>query len=185
MELEMKENNEKLPLLMTVHGNHPSRQSFYSLVDRQCKKTQLPILIPKRIIGSGHGWLVLVNILTGKSCLWNPESMRQVSLPFLRDAHMYSRCVLTGPPTEPDCHLIFCSLNEEEWTVFRVRDCTTVSSPPGEVQIAAMASYRGEMYGLVDTDDRGFEFVTVHVVEGGLEFRPLLDELGRTEMIER
>ncbi|CAA0809999.1 Unknown protein [Striga hermonthica] len=96
---------------------------------------------------------------------------------------MYPRFVLTGPPTDPDCHVIFCSGDELERTVFRVRDCTTVRSR--EVVIAAMTSFRGEMYGLVDTDDRGFEFVTVHVVNGGLKYRPLLDELGRTVKLMR
>ncbi|GER37637.1 F-box family protein [Striga asiatica] len=178
-------DSEKLPLLMTTHGRLSHRQSFYSLVDGRWKTTQLAILDCKRILGSSHGWLVLVDYVSGESCLWNPVSMREISLPYLDDSLFYDRCVLTGPPTEPDCHIIFCSDDTAKRTVFRVKDGSIVGLPPGEagggVELMALASFQGEMYGVVDpVNGGGYEFVTVHVVNGGVEFRPLLDELGRT-----
>ncbi|CAA0810002.1 Unknown protein [Striga hermonthica] len=180
----MAEDHEKLPLLITTHGAHLHRQSLYSLVDRRCKTTEIPIMHCKRILGSSHGWLVLVSLITGNSFLWNPISMREIDLPCLHRPSDYNRCVLTGPPTEPNCHVIFCSTDYEERTVFRVGDGTTVCLPPGEagggVVLVALASFRGETYGVVDTDDGEYEFVTVHVVDGGVEFRPLLDEFGQT-----
>ncbi|GER37644.1 zinc finger C3HC4-type RING finger family protein [Striga asiatica] len=141
----MTDNDEKLPLLMTSHGTFFDRQSFYSLVDGQWKTIVLFILCGKRILGSGHGWLVLVDYLTGESCLWNPVLMREIGLPCLQDALCFNRCVLTGPPNEPDCHVVFCSTNLEERTVFRVRDSTTVSSPPREadelIRLIALTSF--------------------------------------------
>ncbi|CAA0810004.1 Unknown protein [Striga hermonthica] len=125
----MTEKHDKLPLLITTHGSHLHRQSLYSLVDRRCKTIEIPIMHCKRILGSSHGWLVLVSLVTGNSFLWKLE----------------------------------CNID--------VRDRSSMLAPPGRIQ---------PTYGVVDTDDGEYEFVTVHVVNGGVEYRPLLDELGQT-----
>ncbi|GER47884.1 cytochrome P450 [Striga asiatica] len=89
----MVKNNNKPPLLLAPHYKV---QSFYSVLSRTAS---IPVLCDKVALGWDHGWLVLVDSKKKDYCLWNPRLMDHWAL--------YTNCVLSGPPTEPGCHILF------------------------------------------------------------------------------
>ncbi|KAL3640827.1 hypothetical protein CASFOL_015795 [Castilleja foliolosa] len=167
---EMKKRHV-VPLLLTSDGD---KQSFYSLIENRYKTISHPVLEGKRILGSAYGWLVLTNsnLLAdpGDCCLWNPESRENIQLPQLDG--FYDRCVLSKPPTDPDCLVVFKSYCNFELTIGRINDAEFVRVS-FEDSIVAISSFRGEIYGLVKFGAY-YELVTIHLVGKTVELKSLL-----------
>ncbi|KAL3632015.1 hypothetical protein CASFOL_024999 [Castilleja foliolosa] len=167
-----------IPLLLTSHGYENNKQSLYSLIDNRYKTISHPVLEGKRILGSDYGWLVLVDRspFSDDCCLWNPESTDKIQLPRLDQAWVYSRCVLSKPPIDPDCLVVFKSYCNFELSVCRISDDEFVKvSLRDEIfrPLVAISSFKGDIYGIFK-DDAFYELVIVNLVGKTVEFKPLL-----------
>ncbi|KAL3641153.1 hypothetical protein CASFOL_016121 [Castilleja foliolosa] len=134
----------------------------------------IPVLVDKLILASNYGWLVLVDRYKGDCCLWNPVSKDIIELPFLDKCYLYRKCVLSKPPTEPDCHILFNSLSPNLQSFCKIGDVEYVHSSPKEDRLVAIASFQGKIYGVMHP---GYKFVTIEFVERTIEFRPMLNNM--------
>ncbi|KAI3467524.1 hypothetical protein Pfo_024187 [Paulownia fortunei] len=180
MELKGANIERRPPWLLISHGQQHEKQCFYSISENRFHATSIPELCDKYVLGCAYGWLVLVDTDTDDCCLWNPVSMEKIELPQLEYSSMYNRCVLSKPPTEPDCHILFNSSSASHRAFCQVGDDEFVIqlSVDEEIYLLAAASFQGKIYGFTLP---GYRFVTVHFVDKTLELRPILKGEGEGE----
>ncbi|EYU17454.1 hypothetical protein MIMGU_mgv1a025001mg [Erythranthe guttata] len=165
------------PTLFILHGDFKEKQLIYNLFENDVRVLNLPILQGMRILSSSYGWLGLSNPMTNECCLLNPTSMEIVNLPYLPISCVYTKCILSKPPTDPDCHILFNSANSLEQSFCRIGDeefCHVKEiDEDGENfrLLRAVGSFNGTIYGIIDPDD---VMVTIHFVGKTLEFRPIM-----------
>ncbi|KAL8059431.1 hypothetical protein ABFX02_03G087500 [Erythranthe guttata] len=164
------------PSLFISHGDFKEKQLIYDLLENDVRVLNLPILQGMRLLASSYGWLVLSDLMT-ECCLLNPRSMEIVNLPYLPISCVYTMCILSKPPTDPDCHILFNSANSLEQSFCRIGDeefCHVEEiNEDGKVtrQLTAVGSFKGTIYGIIDPGD---VMVTIHFVGKTLEFRPII-----------
>ncbi|KAI3467522.1 hypothetical protein Pfo_024185 [Paulownia fortunei] len=180
MELKGANIERHPPWLLISHGQQHEKQCFYSIPENRFHATSIPELCDKYVLGCAYGWLVLVDTDTDDCCLWNPVSMEKIELPQLEYSSMYNRCVLSKPPTEPDCHILFNSSSASHRAFCQVGDDEFVIqlSVDEEIYLLAAASFQGKIYGFTLP---GYRFVSVHFVDKTLELRPILKGEGEGE----
>ncbi|KAL3641233.1 hypothetical protein CASFOL_016201 [Castilleja foliolosa] len=171
--IESEMGKGKLPFLLTLQRGLNEKQSICRPLESRSQTISFPILVNKCILASVHGWLVLLDEFNDECCLWNPRSKAIIELPTLPESYIYNRCVLSKPPTEPDCHILFNS------------SCYTVQSfcKIGDVhfehhyiieedsRLYAIASFQGKIYGIMSP---GYRFLSVEFVGTTMELRPML-----------
>ncbi|KAL3641178.1 hypothetical protein CASFOL_016146 [Castilleja foliolosa] len=164
----------KLPFLLTLQrGNE--KQSICRPLESRSQTISFLILVDKCIVASAHGWLVLVDAFNYECCLWNPYCSKAIiELPKLQESnYMYTKCVLTKPPTEPDCHILFnsscytfqsfCKIGDVQYEHHYIIE--------EETRLYAIASLKGKIYGIISP---GYKFVTVEFVGTTIELRSIL-----------
>ncbi|KAL3640824.1 hypothetical protein CASFOL_015792 [Castilleja foliolosa] len=171
-----------VPLLLTSHGFEYCEQSFYSVIENRYETKNHLVLEGKCILGSAYGWLVLTALTDSDSiidldpydcCLWNPESKEKIQLPRLNDeGQFYNRCVLSKPPTDPDCFVMFKHYFVNKLSVCRIGDDEFVEATLES--LVAISSLEGEIYGIVKHGSH-YELVTIHLVGKTVEFKPLIN----------
>ncbi|KAI8536520.1 hypothetical protein RHMOL_Rhmol10G0263800 [Rhododendron molle] len=96
------------PWLLIQHGRHKQLQSFYSILEDRCYVKKVPQLCNKYICSSdASGWLVLEHNDSDECFLFNLVSLEKIQLP-LRES-IFDLCVLTSPPSDPKCRIVFIS----------------------------------------------------------------------------
>ncbi|KAL7240743.1 hypothetical protein ACSBR2_006401 [Camellia fascicularis] len=125
--MELTENEKSRPPLIQVqpwlliyHGKYRQFQNFYNVSEDYCYIKKIPELCNKQICTSSYGWLVLENLDSDECFLLNLVSMDKIQLP-LRES-TYDFCVLTLPPSDPDCRVIFISNNNHSLIFCRPSD---------------------------------------------------------------
>ncbi|KAF5932573.1 hypothetical protein HYC85_028744 [Camellia sinensis] len=115
------------PWLVFNHGEHGnySTQTFFNTSQDTYVMGRIPELCDKMIITCSHGWLILLDLVSNDCFLLNPVSMEKIMLPPLQYFPFFC-CILSSPPTDPNCALIFgcrekssatfCRLGDGEWT---------------------------------------------------------------------
>ncbi|EYU17451.1 hypothetical protein MIMGU_mgv1a019188mg [Erythranthe guttata] len=172
------------PSLFILHGDFKEKQLIYNLLENDVRVLNLPILQGMRILASSYGWLVLSNPMTNECCLLNPTSMEIVNLPHLPVSCVYTMCILSKPPTDPDCHILFNLTNSLDQSFCRIGDeefCHVKEiDEDGNAMRAlrAVGSFNGTIYGIIDPDD---VMVTIHFVGKTLEFRPIMTVDGEVD----
>ncbi|KAL3641281.1 hypothetical protein CASFOL_016249 [Castilleja foliolosa] len=157
------------PYLLTIHQN----LTVYRPVDGTSRTMFIRILARKYVIASTHGWLVIVDQYYRSCHLWKPGSKDRIKLPRLQDFHYYRKCVLSKPPTEPDCYILFIS-DDLLWQAFCKIGDVEFACPTQEKEVdrlIAIASFQGKIYGVMSPD---YKFVTIEFVGRTMEFRPIL-----------
>ncbi|KAL3619525.1 hypothetical protein CASFOL_037095 [Castilleja foliolosa] len=169
MSNENKIRQRQLPLLLTIHY---TKQTIYRPLEDKIYTMCIPVLVDKYILASTHGWLVLVDKFTGDCFLWK-SSKDLIVLPRLQHSYLYKKCVLSKPPTEPDCHILFISAGAKRQAFCKIGDVEFVYQPPLEedCRLIAIASFQGKIYGVINPD---YRFVIIEFVGRTMEFRPIL-----------
>ncbi|KAL3829787.1 hypothetical protein ACJIZ3_018589 [Penstemon smallii] len=168
MEIRTKGQRQP-PWLLTSYGVGNDKHSFYNVVENRFHVTSIPELRGKYICASTYGWLVLVNP-SGDCCIWNPESMEKIELPNLPYPLDYTNCVLSKPPRDPDCYILFTSDSCRTFCQVGVDNEFFIEQleAGGWFRIMSVATFKGNIYGILKDS-----FVTVHFVDGALELRPI------------
>lgn len=120
------------PWLVFNHGEHGkySTQTFFNTSQDTYVVGRIPELCDKIIFTCSYGWLVLLDFESDDCFLLNPVSMQKIVLPPLQ-SYPFLCCILSSPPTDPNCVLIFvcrkkpsamfCRLGDGEWTEQHLR----------------------------------------------------------------
>ncbi|KAF9621099.1 hypothetical protein IFM89_016533 [Coptis chinensis] len=116
---------------------------------------------------SMHGWLVIrgfeyENYWTLKKdiCfLWNPDTSGIIRLPStnLHDIDRFNACILTSPPTDPDCMVLlvgnnfflFWQLGDKQWT----KQYYTVNHNPYDIINKVITCSNGTIYAFTASND--------------------------------
>ncbi|KAL8061932.1 hypothetical protein ABFX02_02G114800 [Erythranthe guttata] len=186
METKGVHGETETPLLMIFHGKRLARHSIYNpseKIEKRLCMLNTPALRHKKVVGSIYGWLILVEFVDpgddnsddygADCCLFDPISTKTIELPKLKDdPDFYSQCILTKPPTEPDCYILF---NGVAQSFCRIGDKEYVTLEDGyeSENLLAIASFQGKTYGFVNPD----KFVTIHFMGKNIEFREILMEV--------
>ncbi|KAL3641229.1 hypothetical protein CASFOL_016197 [Castilleja foliolosa] len=170
---ENESRQSQPPSILTIHYRQQGKHTIYRPVDGKSHIICTSILIDKYVVASTHGWLVLTDKIKQDCCLWNPDSKDVIKLPRLQKNCFYSKCVLSKPPTEPDCHILFTSDDLFQQAFCKIGDVEFVyQSQIKEVErLIGIASSQGKIYGVMIPD---FKFVTIEFVGRTIEFRPIL-----------
>ncbi|KAG8378139.1 hypothetical protein BUALT_Bualt08G0107000 [Buddleja alternifolia] len=181
MELNEANQDRHHPwLLISSHGAPHAKQFFYSISEDRFHATSIPELCNKCVLASAYGWLVLVDHDTDDCCLWNPVSMDKIELPELDCSSIYNRCVLSKPPTDPECHILFNSTTTLHRAFLQIGDDEFVilssTNNVTEVCLSTVGSFQGKIYGIVSISN---QFVTLNFVGKNLEIRPMIMEGGQ------
>ncbi|KAL5719106.1 hypothetical protein ACHQM5_011930 [Ranunculus cassubicifolius] len=101
-------------------------QAFCPLDGSNNNVTNLPKMPGMRCAASCYGWLMMHSLYTDKECyLLNPVTLREIQLPALpRDT--FTVGVLTYPPSDPKCVVMFFSEEENMCVFCRVGDKTWI-----------------------------------------------------------
>ncbi|KAF5932567.1 hypothetical protein HYC85_028738 [Camellia sinensis] len=96
------------PWLVFNHGEHGkySTQTFFNTSQDTYVVERIPELCDKIIFTCSYGWLVLLDFESDDCFLLNPVSMKKIMLPPLQ-SYPFLCCILSSPPTDPNCALIF------------------------------------------------------------------------------
>lgn len=181
--IPMEENRETsespTPLLLISHGEWFERHLIYNISDNRCKMLDIPVLCNKKVLGSSHGWLILVGYYnTEECCLFNPVSMDIIALPPMSKIFRFShkQCILTKPPTEPDCHILFCGGNRLSLCRIGDNEFVNLSYQPTPEKpniqycvFGAIGNFHGQTYGFITYPRH--QFFRIHFKEKNLEFR--------------
>ncbi|KAH7865053.1 hypothetical protein Vadar_001685 [Vaccinium darrowii] len=107
-------------------------------------------MLNTEICTCSHGWLVLFEFESNECFLLNPVSMEKIMLPKLPPAFSFSTCILSAPPTDPECIVIFESTENPSVIFLRLGESVWteqyLGSDGGSFRGAAMCG--GRIYGL-------------------------------------
>ncbi|KAI8544168.1 hypothetical protein RHMOL_Rhmol08G0275000 [Rhododendron molle] len=164
------------PWLVFNHGEKEgySTQTIVNIAQARYDVASIPEMRNKIICTSSHGWLVLWDFISSDCSLLNPVSMENIALPPLPPALSFMTCILSSPPTDPECVLIFFKnespsvfflrLGESKWTA---QDLTSA-----EEKFKHSTVCGGKIHGL---NFRG-DLLTAKVVGSNLVVTRLVDE---------
>ena len=118
-----------LPWLVFINGSSEENQTFYDISESHCHVKSIPELQGKLVATCSYGWLVITGYLISDDCfLLNPISTKKIQLPSLTPDFSYDNCVLSSPPDNPECVVMFfyfdigtldvtfCKPGDVEWT---------------------------------------------------------------------
>ncbi|KAL3631555.1 hypothetical protein CASFOL_024539 [Castilleja foliolosa] len=170
---ENENRQRQLPFILTIRYWQHGKYLIYRPVDGESRIMCTQILVNKYVVASAYGWLVLMDQIEEDCCVWNPSSMDIIKLPRLQNFDVYRKCVLSKPPTEPDCHILFISGDLFQQAFCKIGDVEFVyQSQTKEVdRLIAVASCQGKIYGVMLPD---YKFVNIEFVGRTIEFRPIL-----------
>ncbi|KAL8055846.1 hypothetical protein ABFX02_04G081300 [Erythranthe guttata] len=181
METKGENGATETPLLILSQGEPVVAHSIYDMSENLFRKLNIPTFTGKKLLGSFYGWLVLVEPLhyndgDGDCCLFNPTTNDVIELPKLNDSINYDQCVLTGPPTEQDCYILFngleqafCRIGDKEYVIRTLKQQEEEEQENGRVgfdNLIAIGSFQGQTYGFMDPD----KFVAINFVGNTMEF---------------
>ncbi|XP_012853108.1 PREDICTED: uncharacterized protein LOC105972679 [Erythranthe guttata] len=188
METKQGNNKGEAPLLLISQGDKFQKHIIYSLLHSEFRNlstmTTRKILSDKKVLGSSssYGWLGLVQPLGHDCdcCLFNPVSKDKIDLPKkLDNGYFYNKLIMTKPPTEPDCYIIFsserdglsfCRIGDEEYVTVEEHEIGFDEEDGFMGYLMAIVCFRGKIYGFIEPD----KFVTINFVDKSLEYeRPV------------
>ncbi|KAJ6416228.1 hypothetical protein OIU84_004933 [Salix udensis] len=118
-----------LPWLVFINGSSEENQTFYDISESHCHVKSIPELQGKLVATCSYGWLVVGGYLISDDCfLLNPISTKKIQLPSLTPDFFYDNYVLSSPPVNPECVVMFldfdigtldvtfCKPGDVEWT---------------------------------------------------------------------
>ncbi|KAH0632411.1 hypothetical protein KY290_035835 [Solanum tuberosum] len=115
MELEEKKKEKygqppysaQHPWLLICHGDVMHKQTFFSVSENRYYMKSIPELKEKTLSAYADEWLVLQSINSNDCYLWNLISNEKIQLPPLPAKCDILKCLLSAPPHDPECQVIF------------------------------------------------------------------------------
>ncbi|WMV44541.1 hypothetical protein MTR67_037926 [Solanum verrucosum] len=112
--MELEENNNaqppysaQHPWLLICHGDVMQKQTFFSVSENRYYMKSIPELKEKTLSAYADEWLVLQSISSNDCYLWNLISNEKIQLPPLPAKCDILNCLLSAPPHDPECQVIF------------------------------------------------------------------------------
>ncbi|OMO52496.1 hypothetical protein COLO4_37147 [Corchorus olitorius] len=101
--------SQPYPWLITSHGRYYQTQTFFNVSKLHQYHTRIiPEMRNRRIFHASFGWLVLMSRDSiSDFLLLNLTSMETIQIPDPLDVEYSNMCILTAPPMDPNCRIIF------------------------------------------------------------------------------
>ncbi|GFP91626.1 hypothetical protein PHJA_001306600 [Phtheirospermum japonicum] len=119
--------DQTCPWLFISHGDNFENHTFYNLSKDQHFHRHIPELRDKQVALASYGWLALLDLGKGPNdctcCLFNIASKEKIKIPHMQTKYdggftKYYECVLSKPPTDPDCYVMLISAAFDESLYF-------------------------------------------------------------------
>lgn len=168
---------QPLPWLVISHGKHNQKQTFFSISENRYYPKVIPEIRNKYIWTLSYGWFLLMDHDSKDAFLWNPISMEKLQLPPVEwpSNETYGICIVTSPPFDPNCRVIFingflkklmfCRPGDLEFVKQEFELCDDV--------LERVTTFEGKIYGVTRP---GYLLVTAEFVGPALQFRQFLRE---------
>uniref|UniRef100_M0ZSA9 KIB1-4 beta-propeller domain-containing protein n=1 Tax=Solanum tuberosum TaxID=4113 RepID=M0ZSA9_SOLTU len=104
------------PWLLICHGDVMHKQTFFSVSENRYYIKSIPELKEKTLSAYADEWLVLQSINSNDCYLWNLISNEKIQLPPLPAKCDILSCLLSAPPHDSECQVIF-QIKETETTL--------------------------------------------------------------------
>ncbi|KAM7469657.1 hypothetical protein LguiA_007840 [Lonicera macranthoides] len=111
------------PWLVFIHGKKNEKHTIYKISDNKYHAKSIRCMREKYVLASYHGWMVLAGMYSDDCCLFNPTTGEKILLPPLEITLEYHACVLSLPPSDPCCTLLFITNSEDDEGVVSLRFC--------------------------------------------------------------
>ncbi|KAK4730785.1 hypothetical protein R3W88_023773 [Solanum pinnatisectum] len=95
------------PWLLICHGDVMQKQTFFSVSENRYYIKSISELKEKILCAYADEWLVLQSIYSNDCYLWNLISNEKIQLPPLPAKCDILKCLLSAPPHDPECQVIF------------------------------------------------------------------------------
>ncbi|KAG8371685.1 hypothetical protein BUALT_Bualt13G0114000 [Buddleja alternifolia] len=165
--------DQRHPWLMVSHGKKLRNHTFYSISRNQYFERSIPNFCNMQVSQTNFSeWLALFdfNIRTFHCCLFNTTSKEKIQLPsFESDLTSYN-CILSKPPSDPDCHvllvsssILFCRLGDDKF----IRRTRTFE----DGHLMAAVNFCGKIYGWIIRSHAYCSLVEVNFVGQDLVLR--------------
>ncbi|KAG8370375.1 hypothetical protein BUALT_Bualt14G0110500 [Buddleja alternifolia] len=113
-----------------------------------------------------------MDINTDDCCLWHPVSLDKIELPELTELTWplrFDQCIVSKPPTEPDCHILFIASKTKFQNFCQIRDdqfvTQTLADNGNKMRLSTIASFQRKIYGVVTTFYRYQFFDAAETIE--------------------
>ncbi|RWR86987.1 Sec1-like protein [Cinnamomum micranthum f. kanehirae] len=158
------ENKTLRPWLVFQHEGHEQTQTFLDMTVRSYHLRSVRQMYNKDVKLSYCGWLLLEDS-SGRFCLFNPESLREIEVPQVTKEFRDYICVLSVPPTDPNCNLIL--LRTDAHVIYYCR--ITEDSGFSEVQFDCLKTTGDRFDGALSCKGKIY-VITIHFGFGVIDF---------------
>ncbi|TMW80294.1 hypothetical protein EJD97_021778, partial [Solanum chilense] len=95
------------PWLLICHGDLMQKQTFFNISDHRYYMRNISELKERILCAYADEWFVLESIYSNDCYLWNLVSNEKIQLPPLPAKCDIVKCLLSAPPHDPQCQVIF------------------------------------------------------------------------------
>ncbi|XP_058078795.1 uncharacterized protein LOC131227105 isoform X1 [Magnolia sinica] len=138
------------PWLVFSHGKRERTKTFFNVSEGNYYVRNIPEMRRSECFASCYGWLVMLNKTSDDLFLLNSVSLQKIQLPCLSESYSFNLCVLSSPPTDPDCVIlcivfstdffIYCHPGDDKWIKLKYR------IPKKEASFRQLVSCNGKLY---------------------------------------
>ncbi|PIN23690.1 hypothetical protein CDL12_03583 [Handroanthus impetiginosus] len=127
--------------------------TFYSISKNEYIKRKVFEFRDKQVAATSYGWLLLIDYSKDplECFLVNTTSKERIELPsieFDTDSCIYYKCVLSKPPTDPNCYVLLIPCWTDDLLFCRVGEKKFIkrSKQFGDDYFAASTNFKGKVY---------------------------------------
>ncbi|KAI3462566.1 hypothetical protein Pfo_019229 [Paulownia fortunei] len=173
------------PWLLVSQGKNLQTHTFYSISKNEYLERNIPEFRNKKVLSTSYGWLALIDIgkLPLDCCLVNIESKEKIQLPHIElegpeSSSWYYKCILSKPPSDPDCHVLFSSSCDNSLLFCRLGDEKFMKRTIhfGDDYLRSATNFNGKIYAWMS---RSCRFVEVDFVGQELILKQLVNDRGQ------
>ncbi|XP_058079532.1 uncharacterized protein LOC131227747 [Magnolia sinica] len=138
------------PWLVFSHGKREKTKTFFNVSEGSYYVRNIPEMRGSDFLACCYGWLVMLNKTSDDLFLLNAVSLQKIQLPYFSEDYSLRDCVLSSPPTDPDCVIlcivcstdffIYCHPGGDKWIKRKY------GIPKEEASIWELLSCNGKLY---------------------------------------
>ncbi|XP_022720195.1 uncharacterized protein LOC111278024 [Durio zibethinus] len=136
--------SQPYPWLVISHGEFVQRQTFFNISQHRYYTKIIPEMCNKQICCSSFGWLVLLDLVSSDCSLLNLISMETIQLPPFN--MKFDTCILTAPPSDPNCHILFFNYIEDEFIFCFPGACEFSKQKLEDDVVISVTTFGGKTY---------------------------------------
>ncbi|KAL3498685.1 hypothetical protein ACH5RR_041417 [Cinchona calisaya] len=113
---------QTIPWLMISHGKGEDRLTSFSIIKNRYYSKRIIEMQKKYVWSCSFGWWIVNDFHTGDCFLFHPHNLEKIQLPPLEPIcpidSCWDVCILTAPPNDPQCDVLFVYIDEDSFAYF-------------------------------------------------------------------